>query len=1004
MKTRFKKIFFIATFFLLTGLSCFLYLHFFRTKHEPVNIPFLKAHSAWVDSLMKVITLDEKIGLLFLYDAGRIDEKQLPELRSMIIRKQFGGILFSTDSVRQFTACLNQFQKSAKLPLFICMNSNDCFPSFFKDAGPLADGFPYEVISDDSLLKEYAGTTIQLNKCLGVNFIFAPDFSERHILSKDSLWLKYKAGKYSPLIKQCVQSGVIACMTGFSQTGDSVIQKGINTVYKKVIGDGITGFSFNHDIRVADKKNDVSIFSFIRNRMNFDGLVVKKIYNDVKNAGDEIINAIPGEADIILTDYEIGTIKGTITKLVIDKKIDIKIIDRKVRRILLAKAWTGPVKRAPVVPGSVVSILNSIRYKSLQQRMKAASLVLVKNDFNTIPVKNIEQEFQVYTFSDFAFQPFLHQFALYADYKQMVVDNPEEFSIEINNLKGKAIVLYDSAFQDEFIKCFRRVTDKSKLIIVHFGPDSLLEQTGTFPTLLHCYNHAEGMQSMAAQVIFGGMQPKGRLPETIAAGLKYNTGIVNTPVIRLGYTIPEETGIDGEMLTEIDDIALEAIASHATPGCQVFVAKDGKVIYNKSFGTRTYDRDEPVKWNDLYDIASVTKVAATTLAAMKMYESKKLSLDAKIGKYFKDTSINYTRIKPDTLIKIDTLEVSEIRKNKKLVEDKDTVYIDDSTVVVFDTIISKVTPKLNIFQTDLQGLMIHKSGLPPSMPVLRYVQYRNDKIFQNTSPLKSKKDSVQYLFNKFYSRKNIKDSAELQIADGFYLRKPYVDTLWNDMKQIRVYTKTVYMYSDVNMNLVQKVIDTVNEYGIDEYLGENFYKPLGVRHTCYKPRDKFDRDCIIPTSEDKFWRGQLLQGHVHDPAAAMLGGVAGNAGLFSCSNDLGVIFQMLLNKGEYGGRRYLDSATIKKFTSRQPDSYRGLGFDLASKKGINAVDAPDETFGHTGFTGTCAWADPKNKLIYIFLSNRVCPSEKNWKLNSLEVRQKIHQVIYDAMKNSKGSP
>ncbi len=235
-----------------------------------------------------------------------------------------------------------------------------------------------------------------------------------------------------------------------------------------------------------------------------------------------------------------------------------------------------------------------------------------------------------------------------------------------------------------------------------------------------------------------------------------------------------------------------------------------------------------------------------------------------------------------------------------------------------------------------------------------------------------------------------------------YLRKDYFDTLWSDTKQMRVYSKSIYQYSDVNMILLQMAIDSINHRSIDKYLADNFYNSLGLQFLCYKPLDrKIPKSNITPTEIDAYWRRQVLQGNVHDPSAALLGGVAGNAGIFTNANDLGILFQMLLNGGKYGGVSYLNSSTINLFTSKQEEGYRGLGFDKPSKNNIIARSASPRSYGHTGFTGTCVWVDPDSKLVYVFLSNRVYPNAKNWKLNTFQIRQKVHQVVYDAIKETK---
>ena len=271
---------------------------------------------------------------------------------------------------------------------------------------------------------------------------------------------------------------------------------------------------------------------------------------------------------------------------------------------------------------------------------------------------------------------------------------------------------------------------------------------------------------------------------------------------------------------------------------------------------------------------------------------------------------------------------------------------------------------------------------------------RNDSISKNNT--KEKLLTKQEFRNRIYSNRYIKDSSEVQIAAGMFLNKRYKDTLWIDIKQIRCFSRKIYQYSDINMVLLQQTIDSINNFSIDKFVKNTFYNSLGMQ-TTYMPLEYFSYGKIIPTERDNFWRRQLIHGHVHDPSAALLGGISGNAGLFSSAQDLGILFQMLLNGGTYGGRKYLQESTINVFTRTQTDSYRGLGFDKWSKRQIIARSASPNTYGHTGFTGCCVWVDPDSEIVFIFLSNRVHPSAKNWRLNSYKIRNKVHQAVYDAM-------
>jgi CubicO group peptidase (beta-lactamase class C family) len=194
------------------------------------------------------------------------------------------------------------------------------------------------------------------------------------------------------------------------------------------------------------------------------------------------------------------------------------------------------------------------------------------------------------------------------------------------------------------------------------------------------------------------------------------------------------------------------------------------------------------------------------------------------------------------------------------------------------------------------------------------------------------------------------------------------------------------------------MIENVSKQPLDDFLEKNFYKKLGADHTQYLPLKKIDKQTIAPTENDEFLRNQILIGYTHDEAAAVLGGVSGNAGLFSNANDLAKIGQLLLNSGVYGGERYISEATAKLFTQTQsPVSRRGLGFDKPDNKHTSLM-ASSHSFGHTGYTGTCFWIDPDNKLIYIFLSNRVYPSRRRTKLMELNIRARIQDIIYESLK------
>ena len=251
------------------------------------------------------------------------------------------------------------------------------------------------------------------------------------------------------------------------------------------------------------------------------------------------------------------------------------------------------------------------------------------------------------------------------------------------------------------------------------------------------------------------------------------------------------------------------------------------------------------------------------------------------------------------------------------------------------------------------------------------------------------------------------DKFPIRVAENLYIKRDYAYRMMDSIIISPLREKTEYKYSDIGFYILAKTIETLTNQPIDEYADTHFYKPMGLMNITYRPRDKFPLSRLIPTEDDQFFRKQLIHGDVHDPGAAMLGGVSGHAGIFSNTHDIGVIMQMLLNGGTYGGERYIKESTVKEFTRYQfplHDNRRGLGFDKPfmdfEPDGPNCASASTESFGHSGFTGTYAWADPKNGLIYVFLSNRVHPDASNSTVYRLNIRTNIHQAFYDALKNA----
>ncbi len=566
------------------------------------------------------------------------------------------------------------------------------------------------------------------------------------------------------------------------------------------------------------------------------------------------------------------------------------------------------------------------------QQMKNAesSTVLLNNDKGIVPLLNLEDNkiASVNIGSAYAdeFDSLLNK---YTEISRFTVAAYKESSLNQLNSDLKffntvIIQVTEAALSNPDNVAFITDIAKSKQVIaVIYGAAGGLRLLDSLSCpIIWSVQNSPAASSFTAQLIFGGTAASARLATDVSLMFKRGDGFSTSPV-RLKYTVPEEAGISSSDLQRpIDNIMEEAISKHATPGGVVMAVKDGMVIFDKAYGSHTYQDAVPTKITDIFDLASVSKITATTMAAMRLYEEKKLNLDTTLGAY-----------------------IPLARNTNK----------NDLTV---------------------RELMLHEAGLVPYIP------------FQNSiKPGEYSRDSSE--------------AYPVKVADHYFIRTGYYeDVMLPRMLNTGLKARGKYEYSDLSMYFMKEVIERQSSEKLDQYALNEFYKPLGMQTAGYNPRTRFDKSRIVPTENDTYFRKTLLEGYVHDQGAALAGGVAGHAGVFASANDLAILFQMMLNGGSYGGKHYFQAATINMFTAKQSKvSRRGLGFDRWDPDRENRYPselASPETYGHTGFTGTCVWVDPKYNLIYIFLSNRLNDQPAN-KLSSLRIRPRIQDAVYQAI-------
>jgi len=814
--------------------------------------------------------------------------------------------------------------------------------------------------------------------------------------------------------------GLIQPFSGYTvkNLNDSTITENQTYFLQQLVSKGITAIDVTTPHHA--KFSALSSLRLLKQELKYEGFVY---VNPLTYNPTHILLYLQSGIDKFVSENK-DSLKFALNYLLNTQKIDRNFLLDRTSKICAAECWSKSLKIKNVKLNQIDSLV------LVRTILKNAVICILPENKNTI-IDNIDSDYKFLNFSNHSMESIQSQLKYFFKKSDWKTFKKYSSDIIIKNISksSKNILIFGETIPENLEAVLKNYS-KNIIAIIHIGNINQLQPL-SYP-LIQLSGGTSYEIEIAGNLLIGAEKISGKIPWDLPLGLKFGAG-KTTELQRISFAIPDDMGIDSHTLTRIDTLARMGISVGAYPGCQILVIKQGKIVYLKSFGNHTYGSNS-VAWDDLYDIASVTKVAAATLYCMKMVDNNKIKLSDPLSKCYQNTQIEYTRIEPDTIIKADTVNFLRIVDKTKFLKNWDTIRINDSMVIATDTILVRLTPENNIFKVTFNELLRHESGVMPTIPILPYLYYKSSKnrakfrlkaksiMKQGDDMLnlgnianktditkKSKEDSVvvvqpiklsdmeEALFLRYFSRK-YSDSSKIQIAERIYLKQAYVDTLWLETKQLQVMNNKIYKYSDVSMILLQMSLDSLNRTNAQTYLSENFYRPLGMHLTTFQPMKYLNRNKIVPTENDMVWRGQLVHGYVHDPSAAMLGGISGNAGLFSNALELGILFQMLQNKGKYGGRRYLGENTVNLFTARQSDSFRALGFDMQGASKFMAKDAGNRTYGHTGFTGTCVWSDPDNEIVYVFLSNRVYPTAKNWTLNNYNFRGLIHQVVYDAMK------
>lgn len=974
--------------------------------------------TTWVDSLLNSLTIREKIAQSFMVSAySNKDQKHIDEIASLVQNEKIGGLIFFQGGPIRQARLTNYYQSISKIPIIISidgewglgmrLDSTFSYPRQMMLGAGADSNLVYRVASDMAQHFKRMGIHINYGPVVDINnnplnpVIGSRSFGENKKMVS-SFGLEYMKGLQD--------NGIIACAKHFPGHGDTdadshyALPKITHTIrrldslelypFSNLINGGVAGVMVAHmsvpalekDTSLASSISSTIIKKILVDSLKFKGLIFTDALN-MKGVADfhkpAELNYLAYKAgnDFLVCPEKVKESIDYIEHQVASGILSIDEVNQKCRKILDAKYAAGLSYFQPIELNNLVTDLNTNASELLKRKVIEQGITLLKGD-DILPLKRLDTLKIAYIeIGKGKGQKFLEQLEMYASIASFSIDaesTPAEFDSLLVSLEPFNLVILgchsidtraskNYGISTQLSNFIFDLSFRKKVIADIFGNPYSISRLLNIESLcgvIISFDNSNLCQSLSAQMIFGGIGVKGKLPVSATNSITLGSGYFKSDKIRLKYSIPEELGINTADLAMVDSIASDAIAKQITPGMQILAAKDGVVFYNKSFGSFTYSNDEPITSKSIYDIASVTKIAATLPSIMHLYDKDSLDLKKTLGSYI-------------TLPK---------NSNKKNILIKD--------------------------------ILLHQSGLQPWIPfyiatisTLQPGITATSSTFSDEYPYKAIENvyiSKYSTPNPIYYSTTYSFDFPLQVARNMYSREGIKDTIFKRINNTDLKDIGKYKYSDLGFHYLQRVVENISGQGLDCYAEQKFYQRLGMYITSYQPLKKFDSIGIVPTEDDLIFRKQLIKGYVHDPGAAMMGGIAGHAGVFSTANDLAKLMQMYLQKGTYGGEKFFSYQTLDLFTSAPTNNNgnrRALGFDKPEtregKPSPACTSASTLSFGHSGFTGTLVWADPENGLVYIFLSNRVYPDAANNKLVEMNIRTNIQEVFYKAVKNIK---
>lgn len=960
-------------------LFVFITSSFAQEAINPLATSDYESQVKWVDSIYNGMSLKEKIGQLFMPMVFSSQDKKSHQFVIQQIKKHhIGGIIFSKGGPVRQAKLTNEYQAVSKTSLLIGIDGEWGLGMRLDSTYSFPWNMTLGAINDTKLIEETGKQIGKHCKRLGIHFNFAPvvDINtnpKNPIIGNRSFGEdKYNVtSKAMAFMKGMQSQNILASAKHFPGHGDtdSDSHKTLPTIafdkeridsvemypYKQLIKKGLSGVMVAHlNIPSLESRSGYPstlskhiVTDILKERLEFNGLVITDALNmkgasNFSKPGDVDLSAFKAGNDILLISENIAKGVQKIEKAYNSGEITEQRLAHSVKKILMAKYKVGLNNYKPVGTYNLVEDLNAIEDNILHHKLIENAITVIKNK-NNLPIKRLENKNIAYVkLGDASGDAFYNELIKYTKVDYIKADRLDDLIQKLNKY-NTVIVGYHKPnkspwdaykFKDKELVWLYEIARTNNIILNVFAkPYALLDlKTNTnFESIVVSYQNSKVAQQKTAQLIFGAIPAKGNLPVSAGKDFEASIGIEFEPINRLSYGIPESVGVNSDLLEKIDSVANFAVNEKMTPGIQLLVARKGKVIFKRNYGKHTYKGSNKVDFNDIYDVASLTKIIATLPLLMELEEKGIVSLDSKLS-----------TILPD------------LKESNK----------EDITI---------------------KKMLSHYAQLRPWIP---FYDATLDSITKKPDP-------------KYYRNKKSKD-FNIQITEKLFLRSDYQDSIQKIIKESELLERLRYRYSDIPYYLLKKFIETHYDQTLDELVQQRFYKPLGANYTTYNPREKFELKNIVPTEEDDYYRYQKVQGFVHDMGAAMQNGVGGHAGVFSNANDVAKIMQLFLQKGSYGGNTYFKPETIDKFNTCyfcEHDNRRGIGFDKPQleEEGPTCGCVSMTSFGHSGFTGTYAWADPEDELVYVFLANRTYPVAGKNRLLRENIRTEIQRLIYESL-------